>query len=221
MAIRIDESKLINRTGKTWDEWFTLIEGAGGTSMSHREIARELEARGVDAWYAQAITVQYEREHADRQPLQRGKTFTVTARRTIRRPIEQVFAVATEAGHLNQWFSPGSEVDLREGGTFSNLDNDSGTFLVVQAPHRVRFTWNNPNHEPGSVVEVKITETAPDVTVLALTHYKIGRKSDAEGLREGWAWAMDSLKAYVERGKGIPFELWRDHPTLKRRWGGL
>ncbi len=49
-------------TGRGWDEWLALLDAWGGTSKTHPEIATFLnEVHGVDGWWAQGVTVGYER----------------------------------------------------------------------------------------------------------------------------------------------------------------
>jgi hypothetical protein len=45
-------------TGRTWDEWFALLDAWGGAQRPHPEIARWLvEEHGVGGWWAQGVTV--------------------------------------------------------------------------------------------------------------------------------------------------------------------
>ena len=49
-------------TGKGWDDWFRVLDGWDATSRSHTEIARYVNGEhGVDGWWAQSVTVGYER----------------------------------------------------------------------------------------------------------------------------------------------------------------
>jgi hypothetical protein len=48
-------------TGKTWDEWLTILDAAGGQKMQHPEIAKLLsEEYGTPDWWSQMVTVGYE-----------------------------------------------------------------------------------------------------------------------------------------------------------------
>jgi hypothetical protein len=54
-----DES-VQNATGK-WDEWFAILDSAGGQGMTHKEIVACLvEHHQVGPWWQQSITVAYE-----------------------------------------------------------------------------------------------------------------------------------------------------------------
>ncbi len=74
-------------TGKGWDDWCDVIEAWDGHTQGHTAIAAYLvESEGVGAWWAQSVTVGYERITGLRLPYQRpdgtftaGKSKTVTA----------------------------------------------------------------------------------------------------------------------------------------------
>ena len=45
-------------SGKSWDEWFAILDTWGATKRSHGEIARYVnEKHGVSGWWAQTVTV--------------------------------------------------------------------------------------------------------------------------------------------------------------------
>ena len=79
-----DES-LLAATGKTWNEWFAVLDAADATGLKHPQIVAVLvEMHGVGAWWAQGITVGYEQARGMRMPGQRADgTFEVSASKAI------------------------------------------------------------------------------------------------------------------------------------------
>jgi uncharacterized protein YndB with AHSA1/START domain len=121
-----------------------------------------------------------------------------------------VFAALTRPSKLNDWFTSGTRVDLRVGGHYSNADKDTGKFLEVVPNKRLRFTWDNPDHAPGTIVEVVLTRNGAN-TVVSLLHYGFSRKADFEHYSSqvsGWDWALSNLKAFLERKPLIQYEEW-------------
>lgn len=58
-----NSSTIKNATGKSLDEWFNLIKKYKLTDCSHKDIAEFLSLQpGVSYWWAQEITVHYEKE---------------------------------------------------------------------------------------------------------------------------------------------------------------
>jgi len=72
-------------TGKSRDEWFAVLDAAGGSTWKHQAIARWLVSdRGVDPWWSQGVTVAYEQARGIRQPGQRQDgTYEASVTRTV------------------------------------------------------------------------------------------------------------------------------------------
>ena len=72
-------------TGRGWEEWCDLIEAWPGHADGHAAIAKWLEAEhGIDGWWAQTVTVGYERITGIRLPHQMADgTFTANKSKTI------------------------------------------------------------------------------------------------------------------------------------------
>ena len=201
---------VLNKTGKSWSAWFKLMEKWGAAQKGHKQTARYLEAEhGLTAWWAQTITVEYERARGLRQVGQRsGGKFTVSLQRTVTASPEGAFDAFTQPAHLSTWFTRSAQVDLRVGGRYSNADNDQGEFLLLERPERLRFTWDNPEHCPGTVVEVRFTSKPGGRVTVQLEHSGIESEDGYLDMKKGWTWAMDSCKSYLEKGKPLPYEEW-------------
>src|SRR5690606_3567897 len=72
-------------TGRTHAEWRELLEGAGALEWSHKQTAEWLvREHGVDGWWAQGITVDFEQDRKGRLPGQQADgSFSVSKTRTI------------------------------------------------------------------------------------------------------------------------------------------
>ncbi|HET8866766.1 MAG TPA: hypothetical protein VFM87_00415 [Agrococcus sp.] len=72
-------------TGRTHEQWRELLAGAGALEWPHKQIAEWLvREHGVDGWWAQGITVDFEQDRKGRLPGQQADgTFSVSTTRTI------------------------------------------------------------------------------------------------------------------------------------------
>ncbi|MCJ2532259.1 MAG: SRPBCC domain-containing protein, partial [Candidatus Thermoplasmatota archaeon] len=105
-----------------------------------------------------------------------------------------------------RWFTQDARADLRIGGRYENKDSDQGEFLRLDPPRRIRYTWENPNHAPGTVVEIWIDPKDETNSLIRLAHSRLKNREEFEDLKMGWGWALDSLRSYLETGRPIPYE---------------
>ncbi|MGH8873009.1 MAG: hypothetical protein ACRDWS_13675 [Acidimicrobiia bacterium] len=83
----MSDDSVRSATGRGWDEWCDVIDAWPGHTGGHTAIASHLQGEhGVDSWWAQTVTVGYERITGLRLPYQQpdgtfsaGKSRTVTA----------------------------------------------------------------------------------------------------------------------------------------------
>src|SRR5688500_17067016 len=72
----VSEAAIAARTGRTWAEWVVTLDGAGARDLSHTAIADLVHGRfGGDDWWAQSVTVGYERLTGKRANLQKADGF--------------------------------------------------------------------------------------------------------------------------------------------------
>lgn len=91
-------------TGRGWDEWFALLDAWGGTKHSHPDRARHVaEAHGVDGWWAQSVTVGYERARGMRALHERADGFSMSASKTFLVPVERLFGAFVEPEERERW----------------------------------------------------------------------------------------------------------------------
>lgn len=85
-------------TGRTHEQWRAVLSEAGAMAWSHPEIARHLvEVHGLDGWWAQGVTVDFEQACKGRLPGQRADgTFSTQKTATIPgEPLDALALVAT------------------------------------------------------------------------------------------------------------------------------
>lgn len=204
LAIR--DASVKEKTGKSWAEWFAILDEWGAVDKGHKLTARYLEETWkLSPWWSQTVTIRHEQERGARQVGQRsGGKFTVSLQRTIGVDIERAYLALTEPALLSQWFTKEARADLNVGGSYSNADGDRGTFLALDRPNRIRYTWENPVHCPGTLVEFSLAYKPGGKVTIQLEHSRIEDEAGYRDMKEGWAWAMDSLKSFLETGKPIP-----------------
>ncbi|MBA2724433.1 MAG: hypothetical protein H0U53_00440, partial [Actinobacteria bacterium] len=106
---RISDAKLQEATGKRWDEWFPVLDRWKSRDKKHGEIVKFLmEKHGVEGWWAQTITVGYERSRGMRLKHQQSDDFAVSASRTIAVPLDVLFDAFVNARKRRRWLTDGT-----------------------------------------------------------------------------------------------------------------
>jgi hypothetical protein len=102
-------ANLRQNTGKGWQEWFRILDARGAKERKHGEIATYLlDEHGVPGWWAQAITVGYERSRGLRAKYQTlGGSFQVSVSKTFPIGVGRLFKAFAEAPQRDKWLERG------------------------------------------------------------------------------------------------------------------
>lgn len=161
------------RTGCTWRKWVEALDYAKAEAMSHTEIAALVRAKWkVSSWWAQTITVGYERIRGRRDVHQRRGGYAVTKSKT--------FAVSVE--HLAAAFAPSRRrVWL---GDEPVEERKSGSGRVAR--------WRQRD---GTKVQVQFVAKGPHKATAQLQHDGLAAKADVERWRHTWTRRFEALAA--------------------------
>ena len=126
-------------SGRTWDEWFAILDAWDAPTKGHTAIARHIAVdHGVDGWWAQNVTVGYERARGLRAVNQRPDGYSVNASRTYPVSVQTLFARMTE--------QPGDGLRLR-----TSQPDRSARFDVLENGTKVSATFSGRGPEKASV----------------------------------------------------------------------
>ncbi len=134
---------------------------------------------------------------------------TLTATIRIAATPADVFPYLVEPQLLVQWIGTWADLHPEPGGVFALTFEDTqvrGTFVSVEPPHRVVFTWGIPGNDalpPGSTtVEILLTADG-DETVVELSHYDLPA-DELPSHRAGWTSLLDMLRQVVSAERSRP-----------------
>ena len=103
------EEAVRRRTGKGWREWIRILDAWGARERSHRDIARYLvEEHGVGGWWAQSVTVGYERARGMRAPHETSTGFQVGVSKTVPVDVAALFAAVVNPRRRSRWLESGT-----------------------------------------------------------------------------------------------------------------
>ncbi len=106
---------------------------------------------------------------------------------------ETVFALLTDAAHMQTWFAELVEADPRPGGSFRISGpagvSIEGTYLEVIPNRKVVFTWGGVEGlKPGQSTVEFLLEPNGEGTLLRLRHYGLPGPA-VEPHRRGWVYS--------------------------------
>ena len=176
------EAAVRTATGKRWDDWFRILDAWGGTEHTHTEIARYVNQElGVDGWWAQSVTVGYERARGMRAPHQRTDGFSVDVSKTFPVDAEHLYRAFVDARQRNRWIERGT-LALR---------------TSTPAKRSARFDFGTGTK--ASRVIVSITPKGPTKATAAIQHERLSAAEDVETMRAFWKERFEDLKQIVAR----------------------
>jgi len=166
----MSDAALKAKTGRTWDQWFTLLDKAGAAKMTHGAIAKLVATRHkIPGWWAQAVTVGYERARGLRKVNETLAGFRTGVSRTLDAGMDAAFGAwdnaKTRAALLKE------KVDLSTRDPGKNL----------------RFAWKVGR------VEVRFVVKSAKKTQVTVDHTGLKSESQVDKFKTQWSETMDKL----------------------------
>ncbi|MCO5229370.1 MAG: hypothetical protein M9934_13960 [Thermomicrobiales bacterium] len=179
MTVKLPQSDeaITNATGKGWDAWKAILDEWNAPAKSHTEIARYLsDEHGVPDWWAQGVTVGYERMIGRREAGQRNDgSYSASTSKTIAAPMSAVHAALVDDAQRDQWLPTGS-LSLRTQQVKSARFDEAETGLIV-----------------AFFLTAKVEKTAVQVQVDGLAS-----ADDADAWKAVWKTRLSDLATHLD-----------------------
>jgi len=171
----ISDDAVKARTGKTWPQWFEILDKAGATKKNHQEIVALIARRyeKVGPWYQQMITVTYEKARGLRQDHQQPAGYEITVSRTIPMAADILFDHFNDAQRRRRWL-PKAKLTIRKATRAKSM----------------RITWE----VDGTNLDVNFYHKGPRKTQVAVQHSRLPSRKAADAMKAYWDEALDRLK---------------------------
>ena len=189
----LSDAKAREKTGHGLDHWFEVLDRFGGVEKGHTATARHLyDAHGVDGWYAQGITVAYERARGVRAANQRcDGEFEVSASKVVKgKPADVVKALADRRARA-RW-TAAVDAHLVKA-LASALESPASKGVVVRPDGlgRYRYKWGE------TTVQLYLVPKDGGKTSVVATNSKLGSSTMVEERRALWRAALNALAVYL------------------------
>jgi hypothetical protein len=169
----VSDRAIEERTGRTWERWVRALDYHGAEQMSHRDIAALVSSKyEIDGWWAQTVTVGYERIKGLRARGQRRDgTYEASKSRTFNVPVTTLFAAWADERVRRRW-----------------LNGESVKVRTATAPKSMRLDWTD-----RSIIAVGFIAKGESKSSVAVQHTKLPDRATADRLKEYWSERLDAL----------------------------
>lgn len=188
----ISDASVVKKTGHDLSHWFAVLDKFGAVEKGHTRAARHLyETHGVDGWYAQGITVSYERERGVRGVNQRcDGAWEVSVSKTITATTAQLVKAFTDPRKRDGWIGE-ADPQLARAMAAGIADPKSKGFVVrPDGLARFRYRWD------GTIVQLYAYPKPGGKLAVTVQHTKLADGDAVERYRGQWKTAFNLLAGY-------------------------
>ncbi len=191
----VTDAACLAATGRSFADWFKEIENVG-LSAKRREAIQHIynaTGRGKDVWWPTTIWVESERARGVVKKDGRPEGFNICCTKGFKQGPDLLFSHFESEEAFAAWV-PGWSGKIEEGASFS-CGEARGTVGRIRPGKDLRLAWQGPGFGPTEI-EVQFV-VADGKTTIQFYHKRIPSRAEADGLRRGWADALDRLKSRV------------------------
>jgi hypothetical protein len=185
------------RTGCTWERWVKALDHVKAHTWTHREIAAYIvKTYKIPGWWAQSVTVGYERIKGLRAVGQRRDgSFEASKSKTFAVPLDRLYTAFDEPRVRARWL-PGVDLTVR----------------TATRSKSMRITWPDKTS-----VDVLFESQGLSKSRVALAHVKLADQAAATQAKSFWAGRLEALNDIlksgdVENGPPAPTSLRKRQP---------
>jgi hypothetical protein len=170
----ISDAAVKQATGRTWKQWFALLDEANACALKHAQIVKLLPDE-IGGWWQQMVTVSYERARQLREVHQRSSgEFAAAATKTFNLPLEIVYAAWKDARSRAGW--------LAEGATVRKATPNQSIRLLVGKGAKAR------------PVDVTFSAKGDGKAQVTVDHRELTSEAVVQAAKAGWKEAFERLQ---------------------------
>lgn len=176
---RVSDEAVLKATGRTWEQWFAVLDADGAQRMSHKEIADLVHRKYLDSgWWSQMVTVVYEQARGLRQLHQKADGFAASVSKTFNVSVDQLFSAWTDAVTRAAWLAEQGIEVTRE-----------------KANKSLRMLWSDGKTR----VDVNFYPKGEEKTQVSVQHSQLDCAEDAAKSKSAWKEALVRLQETLSK----------------------
>jgi hypothetical protein len=178
----ITDKLVVEKTGKTIQEWFTLLDKEGAKKLKHAEIfdlvAKTEGLKPLGQWNQNLLTTTYEWDRGLKGRGQKADGIEISVSKTVDVPIAVLYQALIDDKLRKRWLP---EKDL--------------VFRKTTENKSARITWEDGR----TSLSIDFYPKGADKSQIVVQHMKIAHSEKASELKEYWAAALNNLKTLLEK----------------------
>lgn len=169
----MSEDAVKAKTGCNWERWVNTLDRFGADKMPHCDVAQLVHDKfKIDGWWAQTVTVGYERIRGLREIGQRRDgAYEANKSKTVAVPIAKLYSAFSTKRTRDRWLA---DKDLK--------------IRTSTREKSMHITWDD-----GTLVQVYFTKKGPAKSQVAIQHTRLPDKAAVTKMKEYWAERLGEL----------------------------
>ncbi|HEU4387335.1 MAG TPA: SRPBCC domain-containing protein [Blastocatellia bacterium] len=173
----ISDNAVKAATGRSWAEWFAILNKAGAKKMSHKAIAQYLhDELNCPPWWSQMVTVGYEQKSGRRETHQKPEGYQVSVSRTLNTTAASLDKAWQNSRTRDRWLA--EPIEIRRS----------------TAKKSLRITWKDKK----TSVDVNFYPKGDGKCQVTVQHSKLKDSRAATRMKAFWADALDRLRSVLK-----------------------
>jgi len=178
----ITDKLVVEKTGKTMEEWFKVLDKKGAKEMKHTEIfamirsIKTLEPLGE--WNHNLLTTTYEWNRGLKERGEKANGFEISVSKTVTVPIEVLYNYWIDDQLRNKWLK-GENITIRK----ATLNKSA------------RVTWSDGE----TSLSIDFYPKGDNKSQVVVQHLKIKDGDKATELKMYWNKMLEALKVLLEK----------------------
>jgi hypothetical protein len=176
-APRLSDAAVKAKTGKSWKEWFAILDKEGAAKLTHKEIVKLIVSKyGVGPWWQQMVTAIYEQQRGMRDHHEKPSGYEISVSRTVNVPLAKLYQTFSNARNRARW-----------------LAEEGLTVRKATTNKSLRARWKDK-----TIVAIGFYDRGDNKSQVAVQHSKLPDAKSAAKMKTYWAKALDKMRAHLE-----------------------
>jgi hypothetical protein len=178
---RIDDETVKAKTGRSWHEWFDILENASADKLNHQEIVNLLSRRhDLNDWWSQMVAKVYEQHARIHEQHERAEGYEISVSKTFQVDVRIIYDACFTDEKRRRWLQ---ESPLKITASTRNKS--------------IRAQWANGQ----SRLSIDFYSKGENRSQVVVQHMKLPSLKAAEDMQTFWKEKLDALEETVRKNR--------------------